>query len=1264
MLLHRISGSEDFAVGTPVAGRESLELMQVVGSFIKTLPLRLKPATDMPVQSYLASVRDSVVGLLDNQQVSLEQVISLLDAGRDGRGTLYNTMLTMRPIDDGAFEIGGFAAKNIHLPTHTSKLDLSVEVFEHDGSYGVNFEYATSLFKKETVELYARSYLQILCSLMQNQSVNLCEIPGVDVRDQIQLFENRLHLFSPFVDLPIDRIIEQKARLTPNAPAMIFHKTTTTYKELLARANHIAGRLAINGAKAGDIIGLAIGRGVDMIAAMIGIMQMGCAYMPMLSSYPHNRLQAMTQIAGVTLVISDEGNMPLLPTQWQCRTIPVEGETAGFAVPPGRSTSDLMYVLFTSGSTGKPKGVMLTHRALANLAGTLTRLMDLTSGNVLCTTNVTFDIFFSETLLALCCGRCVVMADEEEMTFPWKMAELIEQTEVRVMQLTPSRLQMCLGNDAFTKAASRLSMMLLVGEAFSVPLKDRLRAAGNGNLCIMNMYGPTEAAVYATMADVTDCSEMIIGKPLRNCRAYVLDEQLRQVMPTARGELYLAGECLAKGYIGQPDVTDAAFVPDPFFPDQKMYRTGDIVRMLSDGNYAFLGRRDSQIKLNGQRVELGEISECAIATGLVKEAITVAYQANEGMALRMFAVPDEQGMDEQALADLLKKDLPSYMIPSEIVFLPELPRTASGKTDLVALKSETDAVASNQSSSAAEGEPDGQRNEQQEEQQDEPDAALSAKPADEPDDSIQEEPDAPFEPDAVAEPEQKAEVVQPLINALAAQADAVRAAIEMRKDAQMETVAKEEKPPIAEQVLAVWKQVLAKDEVELSTSFFKQGGTSIGALHLLSLYFNRGWTMTLSQFYENPTPAGQIALLGAGPETAAPKPPEDIDDTKQAMDAKEEQNLAPPSPRSIRAKEQDAVLLTGATGFLGAHILKELLEKGVKSAVCIVRNGDANRLWDALTYYFGKQWLMENLKKITAVSGDVELPSLGIDCEYHAKTLSRVGCIVHAAADVRHYAQDDGHQRTNVLGTKNAVELAKAWGVKLRHISTISVSGEYLVGKPHQRVQFSETCRDVGQNWQENVYVKTKFLAENLVFEAMEAGLDAKIYRVGRLVGRSTDGMFQPNPNSNTFYDVITALRLLEKIPSSLAQFEIEMTAVDDCARAIVALLDSERRVYHIFNPHTVALRDLMQSLGIQAVETDDQTFREYLASILEGDRIGRLSPLVEMYNRMQSQKATIKPKCGMSVIELLSKRFIWQEPNVELQLKHFKTAKTTPKGR
>ena len=281
---------------------------------------------------------------------------------------------------------------------------------------------------------------------------------------------------------------------------------------------------------------------------------------------------------------------------------------------------------------------MLRHRSISNLYGQMRDLLADIPGRVLCSTNSVFDCFVVETMIALALGRTVVLADEEEMMLPWRLAGLVSRYHTGIFEMTPSRLQMCLGNEAFFEAAKEIRIVLLGGEVLTRTLLDQFYRASDG--IMMNMYGPTEATVFTTMAAVGPEDHITVGAPLYNTRTYVLDEERRPVMPTAVGELYIAGECLSAGYISRPELTEASFVPDIYFPGERMYKSGDLVRLRLDGTYDFMGRRDSQVKLNGQRVELGEITGAVLSSGQAARAATLPIRKDDGsMELWCFYEP-------------------------------------------------------------------------------------------------------------------------------------------------------------------------------------------------------------------------------------------------------------------------------------------------------------------------------------------------------------------------------------------------------------------------------------------------------------------------------------------------------------------------------------------------------------------------------------------------------------------------------------------------
>ena len=1169
LLLARLSGKADLIVGTPVSERTRTELWSVCGPFINTLPLRLSPGPSQNGLEYLSSVRDETIHLLDHQRFSLDQVIASLGLPRTvGENPLYQVLFSYRPLDPSTFTLNGLPLVPAELSTSTAKLDLSLEAAEEGDTFTFRLEYATRLFQPETAAFWARCFTVLCRALAARSEEPLSALSPLDPADRLTLLERPRRLSAPFWDVPVDEMVAQTARLDPDAPAVRFHDRVVAYGQLDRRAGQIAALLVSAGAKPGDRIALACARTPDLPAALLGILRAGCAYVPFLTTFPAARIGSMLESAQTTLVLCDDTARAALDFALSCPLVSLADapeEPLAESVPHGGD--DLMCVLFTSGSTGQPKGVMIPHRSMSNLQAALAPLLEAHPGNVLCSSNLVFDVFFTECLLPLTLGRTMVLADEEEMMLPWRLAQRIQSGGVSVMQLTPSRLQMCLSNDAFRVAAARIALLIVAGEAFPARLLADFHAAGGGQ--VANLYGPTEAAVYVTGGLLEEGAPVTIGRPLNNCRVYVLDDLLQPVLPTAVGQLYLAGVCLARGYIGRPDLTEAAFLPDPFFPGQLMYRTGDLGRLRVDATIDFLGRKDSQIKLNGQRIELEEINGALLSSGLVAQAVTLSVPLADGSASLRAFVTAKADWDEAALRRHLAQTLPAYMIPADLILLPQIPATATGKVDLAALRAWTPEV-------------------------------LAAAPA--------------LQPAPVPQPEQSP----------AARTEALAPAPSAGSD-------------LTHTLAQIWQDVLGRVP-EPGLSFFQQGGTSLAALNVLSRYYNQSLSMTLETFYAHPTLEEQAALLAPepadspvlvpGPAQTAPVPA--TVPAAPAPAAEPPRRGAPSEPVEAPMLPARTVLLTGATGFLGAHLLRSLLEHGAQTVVCLLRDPDRTRLDAVLTAYFGPDWLSAHGDRIECVTGNITRPRLGLSVKDYQALAQRIDAVFHAAADVRHYASDVRSLSTNVVGTSNVADLALAAGAPLGHVSTLSICGDHITAAPDRYAIFSETDYDIGQNWQENIYLKGKFLAEGAVYDRIPLGLAARVFRVGRLVGRASDGTFQQNPDTNAFFRLLRAVAYLGALPVSAASETLDLTPVDFCADAIVALANAPLPVSHIVHPAQVTLGQAVRAVCPTLRLVSPQEFSSLLGNALQGEGLSILAPLVDL-SAQAGQASHITPCAGLT---------------------------------
>lgn len=1174
ILLAAVTGREDFVIGAPVAGRTKVHTQDIIGPFINTLPLRLQPGGQKKTAEWLNEVQSLVTGMLDHQHVSLEEIIQALKLPRGEQNALYQVMLTQSPVNEDAFVLGGKKMIYHSVSTGSVKMDLILEMAKNKRGYSLHFSYATGIFKEETIAFYARCFEQIMLQLMTKGEHCIEQLSLMSPADYQHYVEIPNYEVTPFMNLPVHKILKNRAVQNPDDTAIIFHGEQYSYRWLEGRAGAIARFIEEKGIPSGAAIGLCMTRTPDMIAAMYGVLKAGCAYEFMLPTFPEARLGYMLEISEAPLLFYDEEALKKMPEGFVFQT----GNWEACEVPKGYDDTyedrkirqdSLANILFTSGSTGKPKGVMLRHRSLSNLYSQMKTTLETIEGRVLCSTNTVFDCFVVETIIAIALGRCVVLADEEEMMLPWKLAHLVETYETGIFEMTPSRLQMCLGNDAFCKAASHIRIVLLGGEVVTKTLLDKFTQHSDGIL--MNMYGPTEATVFTTMEPLKSGEHITIGRPLQNTRTYVLNDRLQPVIPTACGELYIAGECLAAGYVGRPDLTESAFIDDIYFPGEKMYRSGDLVRLRVDGRFDYVARKDAQVKLNGQRVELGEITGAILECEHVLQAAVVPVRKEDGsMELCAFyqmhqdKISDTDIVKEEILTHI-RKVLPIYMVPSRILPIGRMPMTATNKIDMQQLLK------------YATGE-------------------------------------EPYE---------------------AAEENCAAVEISCHKKEQAGETAGNDAPSVKEintqYVLNIWNKVLSVPATETDVSFFDLGGTSMGALTVMSHYFNDHLEMTMARFYENPTAAGQAAYLAAN-------------DGKNRKDSFKEAG---------QEAQSKAALITGATGFFGVHLAKELLNQN-RPILCLLRDGSAERMKECLEWYFGPDFYELHKEYVTVVKGDISKEKLGMDDDEFKQLSEQIGEIYHSAADVRHYvAESEEYLNTNVGGTEHMIELAKTAGAAFYYMSTCSVSGDHF--KDHRGAGvFTEEDYDIGQIWEENIYVRSKFLAEGLVFQAGREGLPVKIFRLGRLVGRAEDGLFQKNPESNVFYLLMKGFCQIEAIPEGMEDSLIDLMPVDVAAQEVLLLTKAEGKVYHIMSHNPPTLENVVKAMNGNVQVASNEKMTELLmtkASEMKKEQIGLL---VDHWRRAKFDRPEIDVLNHMTMEELRRLGFQPDIPGPEQLLKGF----------
>ncbi|RBO90906.1 non-ribosomal peptide synthase protein (TIGR01720 family)/amino acid adenylation domain-containing protein, partial [Nocardia puris] len=717
-LLARLSGTEDIAIGTPIAGRGERALDDLIGMFVNTLVLRTQVAPGETFTDLLRAVRRVDVDAFGHADVPFERLVEVLDPVRSpGRHPLFQVALTFQNTAPNTFELPGLTVSGVDMAVPLAKFDLQlilVEDMDADGApqgMSAEFAYATDLFDASTVSSFADRLVRMLSAVVADPGVVVGDVELLDAAERSSVVEG-WNATGHAVDASatLVSLFEAQVARTPDAEALTFEGTglahpspdhrpsssgfaTLTYGEFASRVNRLARHLVSLGVGPDSLVALGMRRSLDLVVGMYAVSVAGGAYVPLDPDHPAERTHYVLDLAQPVVVLTtsrdefDTGSVAAL----EIDTLDVSGyadEALSDAdrVAPLRP-SNTAYVIFTSGSTGRPKGVAVSHSAIVNRLVWMQSEYGLTTDDVvLQKTPATFDVSVWEFFWPLQIGARLVVAKPDGHRDPAYLVDVITAERVSVTHFVPSMMSVFVAEERVGECTS-LRNVFASGEALPAVTAQKLRELTGARL--HNLYGPTEAAVDVTFHEVTDADTQTvpIGAPVFNTQVYVLDSRLHPVPVGVPGELYLAGVQLARGYVARPDLTADRFVADPFAAGARMYRTGDLVTWTADGELEYLGRTDFQVKLRGLRIELGEIESAATALDEVAQAVVVV-RSDEHLGDQLvgyLVAAAGHAIDLDAVRTHLGAELPGYMVPSAFVVLDEFPLNASGKLDRKAL---------------------------------------------------------------------------------------------------------------------------------------------------------------------------------------------------------------------------------------------------------------------------------------------------------------------------------------------------------------------------------------------------------------------------------------------------------------------------------------------------------------------------------------------------------------------------------------------------
>lgn len=1094
VLLYRYSGMNDISIGTAVANRQREELENLIGFFVNTLVIRDYVDSSTKFQDFLKEVKSTALLAYANQDIPFEYLIEELNPERSlSHSPLFQVMLVLQNTSDDTLKFPGVKVDWVTLKRQTAKFDLLLALKETEEGIVGDLEYNTDLFAEDTVVYLLDRFKNLLKEIIDNPKCKVSDftlLTKQEVNQQLIEWNNTEVIYSKVDNVP--QLFEKQVLKTPDGIAVAYKDQSLTYNELNRLANQFAYYLLNKNLPQNARVGLCLERSLEIAIAILGILKAGMAYIPLDANYPKERLSYMLEKADVSVLVTQNTLRKRLPDHGAIIELDDNNWRSSNdmtnANPTAQAVSDnLAYIIYTSGSTGKPKAVAMPHGSLVNLIQW--QKSDSFCGvgeKTLQFSPISFDVSFQEMFSTWYSGGVLVLIPDDLRRDPFLLWSFLNQAQINRLFMPFIALQQLA--EAYQAAESghvpnHLKEIIVAGEQLQItPLIRELFKALRG--CrLYNHYGPSESHVVTSLSltGSPDTWEYLpsIGFPIANNHIYILDKDLNPLPIGVYGEIYIGGSGLAKGYLGNLELTRERFIDNPFIPGERLYKTGDLARYRKDGSIEYKGRTDNQFKIRGFRIELGEVEHVLAEQPGVQEAVVTVHTRIDDAQdkyLVAYVVPEKEVLlDQNILEKALKKSLPEYMVPTVFMILKFLPVTPSGKVDRKSLPK--------------------------------PDKEL------------------------------------------------------IKEDNYI--------PPTTEyehKLGKIWSEILniSEEKIGIKDNFFELGGNSISVIKAVSLCRSKGVSVTPKDFFDYPT-ISEIASLNKKDKFWE-------DDLNLEKEMKLADCITAGELPLGNFSEPKSILLTGATGFVGSFLLRELISRTEASIYCLVKAESSEkalvRLKNSLIQY--KIYDADKFSRVIPIKGDLSLPLLGLSEAEFDRLGEEVDVIYHNGAWVNHVLPYNVLKPANVSGTHEILRLASHRKLKaVHHISTTACS--YI------RKEDVDTYHSISRFG----YVLSKYVSEKLIEKGGERGLPITIYRLGMILGDSITGVSNTTNRVSKFIKGCAELNCIPDIEGLSEILPQTLTPIDYACKFIVDLSKQKEgcsKIYNIDSPQLVDWNTLLEA--------------------------------------------------------------------------------------